>query len=74
VSLPTDGAFLHRRFVTTLCPGGSDRLRRMMDLVHHGKVDLRPLLTHNVKLAETPQAYDLFRGRKDGVIKIAIRP
>ncbi len=74
VSLPTDGAFLHRRFVTTLCPCGNDRLRRMMDVVRHGKVDLRPLLTHDIKLAETPRAYDLFRGRKDGVIKVAIRP
>lgn len=74
VALPTDGTFLHRRFVTTLCPSGNDRLRRMMEIVRHGTVDLRPLLTHHVKLADTPQAYDLFRSRKDGVIKIAIRP
>jgi alcohol dehydrogenase len=74
VALPTDGTFLHRRFVTTLCPTGSHRLRRMMDVLLHGKVDLRPLLTHHMKLADTPQAYDLFRSRKDGVIKIAIRP
>jgi threonine dehydrogenase-like Zn-dependent dehydrogenase len=74
VSIPTDGSFLHRRLVTTLCPGGSDRLRRMMDLVRYGKVDLRPLFTHQMKLAQTPEAYDLFRSRKDGVLKIAIRP
>jgi threonine dehydrogenase-like Zn-dependent dehydrogenase len=74
VSVPTDGTFLHRRFVTTLCPSGGDRLRRMMDLVRHGKVDLRPLLSHHMKLADTPQGYDLFRSRRDGVIKIAIRP
>jgi threonine dehydrogenase-like Zn-dependent dehydrogenase len=74
VTLPTDGTFLHRRLVTTLCPGGSDRLRRMLDLVRYGKVDLRPLFTHNIKLAETPAAYDLFRDRRNGVIKIALRP
>ena len=74
VAIPTDGTFLHRRFVTTLCPTGSNRLRRMMDVLHYGKLDLRPLLTHHMKLADTPQAYDLFRSRKDGVIKIAIRP
>jgi threonine dehydrogenase-like Zn-dependent dehydrogenase len=74
VSVPTDGTFLHRRVVTTLCPSGSDRLRRMMDLVRFGKVDLRPLLTHSMKLADTPDGYDTFRARKDGVIKIAIRP
>jgi alcohol dehydrogenase len=74
VSFPTDGTFLHRRFVTTLCPGGSDRLRRMMDLTRYGKVDLRPLFTHQMKLADTVAAYDLFRDRRNGVIKIALRP
>ena len=54
VALPTDGTFLHRRFVTTLCPGGADRLRRMMEVVRYGKVDLTPLFTHHMKLAETP--------------------
>ncbi len=74
VALPTDGTFLHRRFVTTLCPSGADRLRRMMDVVRYGKVDLTPLFTHHMKLADTPAAYDLFRSRRDGVIKIALRP
>jgi 2-desacetyl-2-hydroxyethyl bacteriochlorophyllide A dehydrogenase len=74
VAFPTDGTFLHRRFVTTLCPGGADRLRRMMDVVQYGKVDLTPLFTHHMKLADTPSGYDLFRSRRDGVIKIALRP
>ncbi|MCC6766174.1 MAG: alcohol dehydrogenase catalytic domain-containing protein [Deltaproteobacteria bacterium] len=74
VALPTDGTFIDRHLVTTLCPGGSDRLRRMMDVVRYGKVDLTPLFTHAMKLADTPAAYDLFRGRRDGVIKIALRP
>jgi alcohol dehydrogenase len=74
VALPTDGTFLHRRFVTTLCPSGADRLRRMMDVVRYGQVDLTPLFTHHMKLADTPAAYDLFRSRRDGVIKIALRP
>jgi threonine dehydrogenase-like Zn-dependent dehydrogenase len=74
VAFPTDGTFLHRRFVTTLCPIGSDRLRRLMDVVRYGTVDLTPLFTHSMKLADTPAAYDLFRSRRDGVIKIALRP
>jgi threonine dehydrogenase-like Zn-dependent dehydrogenase len=74
VTIPTGGTFLHRRFVTTLCPCGSERLRRMMDLMRYGKVDLRPLFTHEMKLSETPAGYDMFRERRDGVIKIAIRP
>jgi alcohol dehydrogenase len=74
VTLPTSGSWIHRRIVTTLCPVGTDRLTRLMNLVAGGKVDLRPLITHNMNLTETPAAYDLFRSRNEGVLKVALRP
>jgi threonine dehydrogenase-like Zn-dependent dehydrogenase len=74
VTLPTSGSWIHRRVVTTLCPVGTDRLTRLMNLVAGGKVDLRPLITHNMKLTETPAAYDLFRSRDQGILKVALRP
>ena len=74
LTLPTSGSWIHRRIVTTLCPVGTERLTRLMNLVAGGKVDLRPLITHNLKLSETPSAYDLFRSRGEGVLKVALRP
>lgn len=74
LALPTGGTFIHRKLVTTLCPVGTDRLTRLMKLIAGGKVDLRPLFTHSMKISETPEAYDLFRAHRDGVIKIALRP
>lgn len=74
LQLPTGGTFMHRRLVTTLCPSGTDRLQRLMALIANGKVDLRPLLTHSLRLSEVPEAYDLFRRRDGGVLKIALRP
>ena len=62
------------KIVTTLCPGGKERMRRLMELVRHGRLDLRPLLTHTFSLDRIREAYDLFGQRKDGVIKVAIRP
>jgi 2-desacetyl-2-hydroxyethyl bacteriochlorophyllide A dehydrogenase len=62
------------KIVTTLCPGGKERMRRLMELVRHGRVDLRPLLTHTFRLDEITKAYDFFANRKDGVLKVAIRP
>src|SRR6476619_8014274 len=38
------------RIVTTLCPGGKERMRRLMELVKHSRLDLTPLLTHHVSL------------------------
>ena len=60
--------------VTTLCPGGKERMRRLMEVVRSGRVDLRPLLTHTYPLERISEAYDLFGERMDGVLKVAIKP
>jgi alcohol dehydrogenase len=62
------------RMVTTLCPGGKERMRRLMEVVRSGRVDLTPLLTHTFPLEGIADAYELFGGRQDGVLKVAIRP
>jgi threonine dehydrogenase-like Zn-dependent dehydrogenase len=62
------------RIVTTLCPGGKERMRRLMEMVRTGRVDLRPLLTHTFSLDQIPEAYQLFGDRCDGVLKVAIKP
>ena len=62
------------RIVTTLCPGGKERMRRLIEMVSRGKLDLLPLLTHRFKLADINEAYKLFGERRDGVMKVAITP
>lgn len=62
------------KIATTLCPGGKERMRRLMEVVLHGRVDLTPLLTHRFKLEDIPAAYKLFGERADGVLKVAIQP
>jgi threonine dehydrogenase-like Zn-dependent dehydrogenase len=62
------------RIVTTLCPGGKERMRRLMELVRHRRMDLTPLLTHRYPLDRITEAYDLFASRRDGVLKVAVTP
>jgi alcohol dehydrogenase len=62
------------KIVTTLCPGGKERMRRLMDLVRHGRLDLTPFLTHRFPLDRITEAYKLFGERREGVIKVAIKP
>ncbi len=62
------------KIVTTLCPGGKERMRRLMSLVQSKRFDPTPLLTHRFSLDQIVEAYDLFGSRRDGVLKIAIRP
>lgn len=63
-----------QRIVTTLCPGGKERMRRLMEVVRHGRIDLAPLLTHTFKLENIAEAYELFGARAGGVLKVAIQP
>jgi alcohol dehydrogenase len=74
LTVPVTGNFYQRRIVTTLCPAGSDRLRRLLDLVRFARFAPSLLFTHELPLAEVVRAYELFRRREGGVIKIALRP
>jgi threonine dehydrogenase-like Zn-dependent dehydrogenase len=62
------------RIVTTLCPGGKERMRRLIEVVRSGRVDLTPLLTHTFPLEKISDAYQLFGSRAGGVLKVAIKP
>jgi threonine dehydrogenase-like Zn-dependent dehydrogenase len=60
------------RIVTTLCPGGKERMRRLMEVIASGRLDLKPLVTHRFNLEQIEKAYDLFAQQRDGVLKVAI--
>ena len=62
------------RIVTTLCPGGKERMGRLIRMVQSGRFDPTPLITHRFKLAEIGEAYVIFSNRLDGVLKVAITP
>jgi len=62
------------RIVTTLCPGGKERMRRLIATVQSGRFDPLPLITHRFALDDIVAAYDLFSNRRDGVLKVAIHP
>jgi threonine dehydrogenase-like Zn-dependent dehydrogenase len=60
--------------ITSLCPGGKERMRRLMNVVAAKRFPIRDLVTHPFRLAEIEDAYDLFAHQRDGVMKVAIRP
>ena len=62
------------RITTTLCPGGKERMRRLMEVVKGGRVDFTPLLTHTFSLDEIKEGYRIFGEPIDGALKVAIKP
>ncbi len=62
------------RIITTLCPGGKERMRRLMAVIQARRVDLGAMVTHRYRLDDIEAAYDLFSHQRDGVLKVAITP
>ena len=62
------------RIITTLCPGGKERMRRLMSMIAARRVDLGAMVTHRFKLDDIEAAYELFGNQRDGVLKVAITP
>ena len=62
------------KIITTLCPGGKERMRRLLAVIESGRIDLTPMVTHRFKLDDIEAAYDLFANQRDGVLKVAITP
>lgn len=59
---------------TALCPGGKERMRRLMEVLKANRLDLGVMVTHHYKLENIADAYDLFANQRDGVLKVAIKP
>jgi threonine dehydrogenase-like Zn-dependent dehydrogenase len=57
---------------SALCPGGKERMRRMMEVVRARRVDFNALVTHRYSLDQIEDAYELFANQRDGVLKVAI--
>lgn len=62
------------RIVTTLCPGGKERMRRLMNIVMAGRFDPTLLITHRYSLDDIGEAYSLFESRSEGVLKVLLTP
>ncbi|MEC9412219.1 MAG: NAD(P)-dependent alcohol dehydrogenase [Pseudomonadota bacterium] len=60
------------KIITSLCPGGKERMRRLMSVIELNRVNLEDMVTHRYKLDDIVDAYDLFSHQRDGVLKVAI--
>lgn len=56
-----------------LCPGGSERMGRLLRLIQTGKVDPTPMTTHEFEFDEVERAFRKMEAKEDGMIKPLIR-
>lgn len=54
---------------TALCPGGSERMTRLMRLIQNKRVDPLPMTTHRFSFGEIEKAFRMMQTKQDGIIK-----
>lgn len=53
---------------------GQRYMERLFDYVEQGDLDPSRLITHDLPLEDGVRAYDLFKNKEDGCIRVALRP
>jgi threonine dehydrogenase-like Zn-dependent dehydrogenase len=54
---------------TGLCPGGSERMTRLLRLLQSGRIDPTPMTTHTFTFDDVSRAFDMMTTKEDGIIK-----
>lgn len=54
---------------TGLCPGGKERMQRLLRLLEMDRVDPTPLTTHTFKFDDLDKAFQIMSTKADGIIK-----
>ena len=70
IPLPEFGYGMSDKSIRTLlCPGGRERMVRLLRLIETGKVDPTPMTTHRFPFSEVEQAFEMMTTKEDNIIK-----
>jgi threonine dehydrogenase-like Zn-dependent dehydrogenase len=47
---------------------------RLLALIEEGKIDPSVVITHTAPLEDGPELYKTFRDKKDGCVKVVLKP
>jgi threonine dehydrogenase-like Zn-dependent dehydrogenase len=54
---------------TGLCPGGSERMTRLLRLLQNGRIDPTPMTTHRFDFGDVETAFEMMTSKADGIVK-----
>jgi threonine dehydrogenase-like Zn-dependent dehydrogenase len=54
---------------TALCPGGRERMMRLLRLLESGRLDPTPMTTHRFPFSQVEQAFQMMVTKEDNIIK-----
>lgn len=62
-----------KKILTSLCPGGSERLGRLLRLIENGRIDPTPMTTHEFGFDAIEDAFHQMESKADRIVKPLIR-
>lgn len=54
---------------TALCPGGKERMKRLLRLIENGRVDPTLMTTHTFRFEDADKAFEMMKTKEEGMIK-----
>jgi threonine dehydrogenase-like Zn-dependent dehydrogenase len=54
---------------TGLCPGGAERMKRLLRLLVTGRIDPTPMTTHRFRFDQIEKAFKMMQTKEDGILK-----
>jgi threonine dehydrogenase-like Zn-dependent dehydrogenase len=54
---------------TGLCPGGKERMERLLTLIQNKRVDPTLMTTHRFKFEDIKKAFEMMQNKEDNIIK-----
>ncbi len=72
VNIPRNawGVGMSDKTITTgLCPGGRERMRRLLRLIETGRIDPTPMTTHTFDFKDVERAFHMMETKEDDIIK-----
>jgi threonine dehydrogenase-like Zn-dependent dehydrogenase len=49
-------------------------MKPLLERIERGEIDPSRIITHRARLDDAPQLYDTFREKRDGCIKVVLKP
>ncbi|AMV23340.1 Formaldehyde dismutase [Gemmata sp. SH-PL17] len=69
------GAFINKSLVMKTGQTHVHRyLKPLMEKIRKGEIDPSAIITHRLPLADAPKGYTTFRDKKDGCVKVVLKP
>lgn len=70
IALPEFGFGMgDKKIRTALCPGGRERMSRLLRLLESGRIDPTPLTTHRFPFTQVERAFHMLETKEDNIIK-----